>query len=157
MNDWDIKERPNHFPWPPVWLVIMIAVGFALRELIPLGVSRTPLSQFAGFVLIACALGIDGWASLTFSKAKTTILPHRGTRSLVTSGPFQYSRNPIYLGNLMILAGVGLLAGSPWHIALVPVLAFAVWHFAIAREESHLAANFPNEWADYSAKVRRWL
>jgi protein-S-isoprenylcysteine O-methyltransferase Ste14 len=157
MTNWDIQERPNRVPWPPLLLVAMICVGFVLRELVPFGVSRTPLSQFSGFVLIAGALALDGWASLTFSRAKTTILPHRGTRNLVTTGPFQFSRNPIYVGNLLILAGVGLLAGSPWHVVLVPALAATIWYFAIAREEAHLAANFPEEWPNYSARVRRWL
>jgi protein-S-isoprenylcysteine O-methyltransferase Ste14 len=157
MADWDIKDRPNRFPWPPVLLVLFIGLGFVLRAFLPFGLERTPVSQLVGFVFIACALGLDAWASITFSKAKTTILPHRGTETLVTDGPFQYSRNPIYVGNLMILAGVGLLAGSVWHVALVPLLALAIAHMAIRREEAHLEAKFPTQWAAYSSRVRRWL
>jgi protein-S-isoprenylcysteine O-methyltransferase Ste14 len=100
---------------------------------------------------------LDAWASFTFTRAKTTILPHRGSQALVTHGPFAYSRNPIYVGNLMILVGVGLLAGSLWHVVLAPALAFAIGHFAIRREEAHLAARFPHEWAEYTARVRRWI
>jgi protein-S-isoprenylcysteine O-methyltransferase Ste14 len=157
MSDWNIEERPNRFPWPPVLLVLFIVLGFALRAVLPFDVARTPFSQFAGFVLIALALALDAWASFTFTRAKTTILPHRGSQALVTHGPFAYSRNPIYVGNLMILVGVGLLAGSLWHVVLAPALAFAIGHFAIRREEAHLAARFPGEWAEYTARVRRWI
>jgi protein-S-isoprenylcysteine O-methyltransferase Ste14 len=157
MSDWNIEERPNRFPWPPVLLVLFIALGFVLRAALPFDVARTPFGQFAGFVLIALALALDAWASFTFTRAKTTILPHRGSQALVTHGPFAYSRNPIYVGNLMILAGVGLLAGSLWHIVLAPALAFAIGYFAIRREEAHLAARFPREWTEYTARVRRWI
>lgn len=157
MAAWNIKERPNHFPWPPVLLVGMIVTGFVLQALVPLGFGRTALGQGAGVALVALALGLDVWASLTFRKARTTILPHRGTQALVSTGPFAFSRNPIYLGNLMILAGVGLLGGSLWHLVLVPVLALTILQLAIVREEAHLAANFAQVWFDYSAKVRRWV
>ncbi len=157
MSDWNIKDRPNRFPWPPVLLICLIALGLVLRAVWPLGFERTGISQAVGGLFVVAALASDVWASLTFRKAQTTILPHQGTQALVTRGPFAYSRNPIYVGNLLILLGVGLLAGSLWHVVLVPVLALAVQHFAIVREEAHLAANFPQGWADYSAKVRRWI
>lgn len=157
MTNWDIKDRPNLFPWPPVLLGIAILGGFSLSQLIPVAVASTPVSQFIGLGVIASALALDVWASLTFRRAKTTILPHRGSEALVTGGPFNYSRNPIYLGNLLILGGVGLLLGSIWHIALVAPLGYAITRFAIVREEAHLKAKFPHEWAAYTSKVRRWI
>ncbi|MEM6383615.1 MAG: isoprenylcysteine carboxylmethyltransferase family protein [Pseudomonadota bacterium] len=157
MTPWDIKDRPNLFPWPPVLLGIAILGGFALGQLAPIAVASSPTSQAIGFVMIACALGLDVWASLTFRKARTTILPHRGTDTIVTAGPFAYSRNPIYLGNLLILGGIGLLVGSVWHIALVAPLGIAINRLAIAREEAHLAAKFPEQWNAYAQRVRRWV
>lgn len=157
MPNWNIHDRPNRFPWPPVLLVIAISIGFVLRYLLPLPIANTPLLKAFAVLLIGSALALDVWASLTFRRAQTTILPHRGTQALVKDGPFAYSRNPIYLGNLMILCGIGLLAGSLWHIALVVPLALAIQHLAIMREEMHLVARFPQEWASYSDKVRRWI
>ncbi len=157
MTNWNIKDRPNLFPWPPVLLGIAILGGFSLNQLMPIAVASSPLNQFIGLALIAGALALDVWASLTFRRAKTTILPHRGSDALVTGGPFQYSRNPIYLGNLLILGGIGLLLGSVWHIALVAPLGYAIMRFAITREEAHLEAKFPREWADYTSRVRRWI
>lgn len=157
MKNWDIKDRPNLFPWPPVLLGLAILGGFSLGQLVPIAVATTPISQAVGLILIACAVGLDVWASLTFRRAKTTILPHRGSEHLVKTGPFAYSRNPIYVGNLLILGGIGLLLGSIWHVALVAPLGIAIGRLAIFREEEHLAANFPQEWAAYSSAVRRWV
>lgn len=157
MPDWNIHDRPNRFPWPPVLLVVAISLGFVLRHFLPMTIATTPLLQAFGALLIGSALALDVWASLTFRHAQTTILPHRGTQALVDAGPFAYSRNPIYIGNLMILCGIGLLAGSLWHVALVAPLALAIQHLAIAREEMHLATRFPEEWATYTGKVRRWI
>lgn len=157
MTNWDFKDRPNLVPWPPVLLALAILSGFALDQLISLDVSRTPLSRFIGVMLISGALALDVWSSLTFRKAQTTILPHRGSEALATGGPFAYSRNPIYLGNLLILFGVGLFFGSVWHIALVLPLAVAITRLAISREEKHLETKFPRQWADYTSKVRRWI
>ena len=155
------RQRPNSIPWPPILLVLALVAGFALLAVTPPG---WPLAfepwlalQFVGAALIGVALGLDVWASMVFRARKTTVLPHRASSALVTSGPFSYSHNPIYVGNLLILAGVGVMAGSLWHVALVPVLAFAITHLAIRREEAHLSANFPAQWADYSSGVRRWL
>ncbi|MBV6657377.1 MAG: isoprenylcysteine carboxylmethyltransferase family protein [Devosiaceae bacterium] len=157
MTQWDISDRPNLFPWPPVLLGIAVLVGLSLRELYPVPIASSTVSQGLGVVMIAGALALDVWASLTFRKAKTTILPHRGSDALVTGGPFAFSRNPIYLGNLLILGGLGLLLGSVWHIALIAPLGIAINRLAIAREEAHLSARFPDAWQAYSSKVRRWV
>ena len=157
MTNWDIKDRPNLFPWPPVLLGLSILAGWALGELVPIEVASSAFAQFTGLGFIAVALAIDVWASLTFRKARSTALPHRGTDALVTEGPFQYSRNPIYLGNLLILGGIGLLLASIWHIALVAPLGLVLTRVAIAREEAHLYAKFPQQWAQYSSQVRRWI
>lgn len=157
MTNRPYEDRPNRFPWPPVLLVLAIITGFVLRQIVPLNVAVTPLLQTLGALLIGCALALDVWASLTFHRARTTILPHRGTQALVSTGPFAYSRNPIYLGNLMIVGGIGLLAGSLWHIVLILPLGLAIRHLAILREEQHLAARFPDAWAEYAQRVRRWV
>ncbi len=149
--------RPNKIPWPPILLMICIAAGLGLHTMLPFPTQDSPAFQLAGAALILAALALDVWASLSFRKAKTTILPHRGSDALVTSGPFQFSRNPIYVGNVMILVGVGLMARSLWPIILAPALAIAVQKLAIEREEAHLSARFGAQWEDYAQRVRRWV
>ena len=159
MNPSDFKERPNRVPWPPILLVLAIAIGFTLDALLPFrpDILDGSVASALGAALIVAALGLDVWVSITFRRARTTILPHRGSDALVTDGPFKFSRNPIYVGNVLILVGVGLLGGTLWHVLLVPLLVLAVTQLAIVREEAHLARRFPDAWASYSKQARRWL
>lgn len=157
MQRWDIENRPNLIPWPPMLLLGAILLGFGLDALIPISLGSGSIMRALGVLLVVCALSLDIWASLTFRRAQTTILPHQASAALVTDGPFAYSRNPIYLGNLLILFGVGLFFSSTWHIVLILPLALAIFHLAIRREEAHLASRFSEAWTDYSKTVRRWL
>ena len=158
MPDWNLEERPNRLPWPPILLLLGIAKGLAMHALAPLPLpgNRSAL-RYGGGAIVLLALAIDVWAAITFRHARTTILPHRGTDNLTTGGPFAFSRNPIYVGNLVLLAGVGLMSASVWPLLLVPFVALAIDRLAIRREEAHLAARFGEAWTAYAARVRRWL
>lgn len=157
MANWDIESRPNIFPWPPVLLVIFIAAGLGLDRIMPLPLAIGLPGAAVGVLLIIGAVALDIWASLTFRRARTTLLPHCGTNALVTGGPFRFSRNPIYVGNMMILVGVGLVTVSAWPIMLAPLLALAIQKLAIEREEAHLHARFGTAWQRYADEVRRWV
>ena len=155
-----IKDRPNHFPLPPVLVLCLLALGFAAKHFAPsLALLFTPASGVVilGWVLIAGALTLDIWAAMIFRAAKTNIMPTKPAEALVSHGPFKFSRNPIYLGNLMILIGAGLSAGIGLLFLFVPVAFFVLQEFQIKPEEAHLAARFPEGWAAYKAKVRRWI
>jgi protein-S-isoprenylcysteine O-methyltransferase Ste14 len=125
-----------------------------LTWLAPLGFAPMPV---IGTVLAVAGLGLIAWAALTMRAARTTILPHRGADALVTRGPFGFSRNPIYLGDALLLAGIGLIAGSAWMLVMVPLFVAAVTVLAIRREEAHLARRFGPVWDGYRSRVRRWL
>ena len=85
------------------------------------------------------------------------MLPNAAATSLVTKGPYRFSRNPIYLGNTIALAGFGLAVRWGWLLLLIPVTIAAVNWLAISREEAHLARRFGEEWRTYAKKVRRWV
>jgi protein-S-isoprenylcysteine O-methyltransferase Ste14 len=88
---------------------------------------------------------------------RANILPHRAATALVTSGPFALSRNPIYLGNTLLMTGAALLFGSLWLLAAALAAAVLVWALAIRREEVHLAAQFGDAWTEYTQRTRRWF
>lgn len=157
MPDWSLSDRPNRVPWPPILLASAVGGGLLLHAVAPLSLPASPLMRGAGLALVVAALAVDVWAAMVFRRARTTILPHRGTEALVTDGPFALSRNPIYAGNVALVAGVGLGAGSWWPIILAPLMAVAVDRLAIRREEAHLAARFGPAWQAYAGRVRRWL
>ena len=154
------EERPNWFPWPPVILLTALTLGVVLETVEPTPWAASPMSDllFAfGWLLAAAALALDFATMRTLWTARTTILPNRRADNLVTSGPFSFSRNPIYLANAMLIIAVGLILGSLWFIVLWPPAAFLTRKLAIEREEKHLEARFGKRFRDYQKHVRRWF
>jgi protein-S-isoprenylcysteine O-methyltransferase Ste14 len=156
----DIKETPNTLPWPPLIYGAAILIGALSGYLLPTPWVGSPTSDFLlaiGGLMIAAALFIDYSAMRTMSKAKTTIMPNKGSAHLVTSGPFSFSRNPIYLANTMITIGLGFMSGIIWFLPLALIAAMLTQHFAVKREEAHLEARFGKAFREYAKKVRRWI
>lgn len=155
-----IQERPNTLPWPPIVYIAAAALAIIAHWLAPLPWLPTQLAEFlfaVGWLIVGAALFMDIAAMRTMARAKTTIMPHRGSEHLVTSGPFSFTRNPIYVGNTMLMIGVGLIGGILWFILLAPFAAFATQKLAIEREERHLEMRFGKKYRDYAKKVRRWI
>ncbi len=156
----DHEQRPARFPWPPVIYLSAIMIAAVLGIFYPLPWIGPPLSDllFAiGWLLIAGFVFIDLQAMRTLHRAGTAILPTRGADTLVTSGPFSFSRNPIYLGNSMLTAGIGLVAGNAWFFASLIVACFLTQKLAIEPEEKHLGLRFGKKYRDYQKRVRRWF
>ena len=153
-------DRPNTIPWPPLVIVLALAVSLGLGIAFPLdGYTRFAgvASVWFGVLLIVTGLGLDVWALSTFWRAKANVLPHAAATALLTHGPFRISRNPIYLGNTLFLLGLGFAFDNFWFIPAAIGGAVAVHFLAIAREETHLDAKFGDDWKDYAQKVPRWI
>jgi protein-S-isoprenylcysteine O-methyltransferase Ste14 len=140
----------------PIWLigliVVALLVDWALQ--LPAILQHRP----AGVVLIVLGLGISAWARLTFKKQNAEIFPWSETHStLIASGPFRFSRNPMYLGLLVVGVGAALVAGT-WLLWLVPVLLFVLDNFVIIPfEERSVEHTFGDAFRTYRARVRRWI
>ncbi len=127
-----------HFAWP-VWLVSRAVSG-------PLGGTA---------VLVAVALFL--WAVRTFRTAGTPVPGNRPTTTIVRTGPYRFSRNPIYLSFSLLQLGVACWANSLWLlVSLIPALALMSL-VVIPREEHYLETHFPSDYVPYKASVRRWL
>lgn len=153
-------ERPNTIPWPPLVLVGFVVVGFALNAFWPLGWPAGGIADLLtglGVFLIVLALLIDVTAMRTMAAAHTTVLPHKRSDHLVTKGIFRFSRNPIYVANVMLIVGIGLFFGNWWLVLLAPIDGFATQKLAIEREEAHLEARFGKTYRDYKKSVNRWI
>ncbi len=153
----ETDEAPSRVPWPPLLFIAVIICGRALEHFFPAPAIPPELAHVAGALLVSLGLANDIWCALTLRRHKTTILPHRPVSTLVTSGPFRYSRNPIYVSELALTFGVGLLLRSPWMILLTPLLFFALIKLAIEPEERHLEKKFGAEFQQYVARTPRWL
>ena len=159
-GDFGGDDRPNRIPWPPVILLSGLAGGWLMTRLYPLpwiGGEAAALISALGGLLIAGALAIMVLCFLEMQKANTTILPHRGSHALVTSGPFAISRNPIYVADVMLISGTGLLTGSLWYLPFAIIAGVLIDRLAIPGEERHLEHHFGKRYRDYRKKVRRWI
>jgi protein-S-isoprenylcysteine O-methyltransferase Ste14 len=154
----DMSERPNRIPWPPILFLGALLAANILTWLLPFGlVQPVPAAVVGGGAIFAAAIGLMLWAFLAFKAHNTSVLPHRRSEALISTGPFRWTRNPIYLAEAVLLAGLALVNGSVWYLAVIPPFILAVTKLAIVREEAHLAARFGPHWDAYAARVRRWL
>lgn len=140
----------------PVWLLGLIVAALLVDRWIqlPAIIQHRP----AGIALIVAGVALSAWARLAFRRDSAEIYPWSEAHSaLVTSGPFRFSRNPMYLGLLVIGLGAALTAGT-WLMWIVPVLLFVLDNFVIIPfEERSMERAFGDAYGAYQASVRRWI
>ncbi|QPC87487.1 isoprenylcysteine carboxylmethyltransferase family protein [Mesorhizobium sp. NBSH29] len=156
----DTAGLPNRIPWPPMIYLAAIVLGIILHIVYPLPFIGPPFSDllFAiGWLLIVAVVAIDVSAIRTLHRAKTTIMPHRASEHLVTSGAFSFSRNPLYLANTLLMFAIGLVGEVTWFLPLGLLAAYLTGILAIKGEERHLTTRFGKKYLDYSKRVRRWI
>ncbi len=142
---------------PPVYLLaaviamICLHVWFPIRQIIP-GAWR-----WLGLAPAVVGLALGAAVTRIFIKRKTTIIPGENSTTLLTDGPFRISRNPIYIGMVLLLAGLAIGLGSltPWLV--VPLFVAAISINIIPLEESMLIEAFGQSYRDYQLRVRRWV
>ena len=156
-------ERPTnpgvHFP-PPFLFVAAFLLGMAIDRWVSefrFGDASRPVTLVAGWLLIVLGLGVMLWAVWTFTRARTSVLPFRPASAMVTSGPYRFSRNPMYVGLTLLYVGLALLTGMAWPLVMLPLALVALTGLVIRREERYLEGAFGGEYAAYRARVRRWL
>lgn len=144
---------------PPVYLLAFAGGMWLLDHYAPLWQLLNAPWHWTGLGLIGLALLMDVWSLGLFFRAHTTfnpIHPER-THALVTSGPYRYTRNPMYVGMLIILAGWGIYLGSLTPFLLLPLFVVVLTYQQILPEERILTAKFGEAYRAYQARVPRWL
>jgi protein-S-isoprenylcysteine O-methyltransferase Ste14 len=142
---------------PPLIYIGAVALAFAVDRLLPLRLFPGPLSDWVGGALVLSGLILDVLGMRELLRAKTTMRPDRPTSALVTSGPYRFSRNPLYLSLALILAGTGIWIDNLWMLALVVPTNAIISRVAIAPEERHLSDSFGPLYREYQDAVPRWL
>src|SRR3954447_6065296 len=149
-------QGPGFRLWPPVSVGAPLVVALVLSGLgDPL--PRSTGTTVAGWVLVAVFAAWNGWALVMMARHDTALLPGGETTNLIRTGPFRFSRNPLYVGLLLFSAGVALLAASAWALAALPVEWALLRWGAVLPEERYLSEKFGPEYDAYRAQVRRWL
>ncbi|PWJ53961.1 Phospholipid methyltransferase [Quadrisphaera granulorum] len=129
----------------------------ALDRWLPWSVPGRATATALGLVLIAAGVTVAAWAVSSVVRHRTTIVPHHAVTTLLTTGPFARSRNPMYTGLAVIYLGVSFVLGSLWPVVLLPGVLALVGRLVVHREEAYLAVRFGAQYDAYREHVRRWI
>jgi protein-S-isoprenylcysteine O-methyltransferase Ste14 len=142
---------------PPLFYIAGFLVGVAVEAVLP--IDRPPLAITILMTAIGFAgwLALDGAAMLSFNRAGTSLVPIRPSAALVTTGPYRFTRNPMYLGMAFLYLAFALGLGFVWPLIVLPLVLVAVDRLLIAREEAYLVRRFGQSYRDYLKATRRWL
>lgn len=156
-----MPETPRQ-PLIPDAYAAMVVTGVLLLDfvvpvpLLPPAGLTAPLT-WAGIVLALCGFALEMRAAQALTAAGTTTRPNVVPQALVTSGPFAWSRNPFYIGLLLVLAGACLALSLEWALLGLPLLWLLLDRLVVPHEETRLAQGFGAEWFTYAGATRRWL
>jgi protein-S-isoprenylcysteine O-methyltransferase Ste14 len=141
---------------PPIWMFVFLAVAVAAGRLYP----SMPVAHLPplGIALVLAGISLGAWAFGLFRQEGTELNPASETnRKLVLRGPYRFTRNPMYLGLVLLSLGIGVWTGALFLFA-VPVLVFAVANWVhIPFEEAKMRRQFGSAFDDYVRAVRRWV
>lgn len=143
--------------FPQGLFLILIAAALASHWWMPWALPAVPYRVWTGFGIITAALLLMAWAILEMRAKNTSPLPWEETTALVIYGPFRFTRNPIYLGDLMIMVGLALVLGTTWLLVTAAIAVPLTRLLVIQHEEKDLETLFGDDWRNYAAKVRRWI
>ncbi len=147
----------RRFPFPPAIPVAALLLGWGLGRLWPIDVNWPDWLRWVGWALLVTMVALAISAVRTFRRHRAAINPLGQATTMVASGPFRYTRNPMYLGLLMLHLGGTLAFRLPWAAILFVPVFLALNFGVIVPEEQYLAAAFGEPYALYRQRVRRWL
>lgn len=144
---------------PPVVAALCAGTMAAIAAVVPAATWPVPMQVALAGVLLALGVLVAAAGVFAFHRHRTTINPHAPDRTtaLVTSGVYRLTRNPMYLGMLLVLTAWAIWLGNAAALAVLPVFVAYLGRFQIAPEERVLAARFGPTFDAYRARVRRWL
>lgn len=156
-----MNETPSDHPainrnvHPPVVALIFIGLAVLLGWLVP--IPSPPFFEWIGLGLTIIGVVLGFSAFNEFRKARTTLDPHGSVKALVTAGIYQITRNPIYLGFLLMVIGFPLNSGYYSGLVVAPFFIITMNHLVIEKEEAYLEKRFGEVYTGYRSRVRRWL
>jgi len=149
--------HPKRKFMPPVYLLLALLAMFLLHDFAPLvRFGSTPL-RYAGAAVMILGVGITIGSARLFSKLGTPLRPFEESTTVVTTGMFRYTRNPMYLGMVIAMLGIaGILSAVSVFVPIVVFVAIIHYRF-ILHEERFMEGLFGDEYLAYKNQVRRWF
>lgn len=142
---------------PPVWLMLTMVLMYLAQGVIPLAQITPDAVGVWGQVLVFFGFSLVFMSAQMFKKARTPLKPFVPVNAVITTGPFRYSRNPLYLGMFVMLAGWALYLGglTPWFFAVLFIA--AICRYWVPMEEVQMEREMGVPYLKYKTQVRRWL
>ncbi len=160
MADLSVQRPADHagvrIP-PPLFYLGIFAVGWLVQRFFPLPSLPAPVSWVGGASFVAAGILLSIWSIGLFRRAQTSLVPIKPSTALVVAGPYRLTRNPMYLGLLLVYVGMALWMNVLWGLILLPVLVAVVQRLVIQPEERYLERKFGADYLHYKTRVRRWL
>lgn len=142
---------------PPTYFFICLIISALLFYTVPLTqIIRYPFNLI-GFLFFIVGAGLNIWTDQLLKKEKTTVKPFEKPAALIQTGPFKFSRNPMYLGMALLLLGFGIILGSVTSFIGIILFVFIMESLFIPGEEKILLEQFSEEYTKYKKNVGRWI
>jgi len=154
------RDRPDIRVLPPVVFAGGLLAGGLVQRFWPFPIvpsGAVGLLRDSGGVVVGLTSALALWAVHAMKAVGTSPNPARPTTALTFSGPYRFTRNPMYLAFALMSAGVAAVANALWPLLSVPIIVLAIQRIAIRPEERYLAAKFGSEYLAFKDRVPRWL
>ena len=143
---------------PPLAWGLAVIAGLALNWLVPLPFLPVDLpAGWLGAMVFILALALVAWAIVTITRAGSNVPTNLPITTIVASGPYRFTRNPIYLGMFLGLIGLAIAFDNLWLLMMLVPFALVIRYGVVAREETYLERKFGDVYRRYHTRVRRWL
>ena len=151
------QDHPKVLMPPPVFFLIHLVIGFSINYLLPLQIVADGGRLKSGFIFMGLSLILFVWSVATFKKFRNDPNPYVEDKLVITSGPYRFTRNPIYMAMIIFVVGTGILFNNWWIVLLVVPSLIILSEKIVKKEEEYLTEKFGEEYREYRRKVRRWL
>lgn len=152
----DLERMKSRMP-PPLPCLFAVLAGVGLDHWLPWSIGPRPFTLTAGAAALL-AMAVLGTATFrAFQRHATPLDPSYETVAIIETGPFRYSRNPAYIGFILLQAAIACFLDNAWILVFIIPAVVAIQQLVVLREEAYLAAKFGDVYLRYKARVRRWI
>jgi protein-S-isoprenylcysteine O-methyltransferase Ste14 len=151
------SDVPNVLVRPPLLYAVALALGFLFQWIAGRPIVSSNAGYWIGGVLLASGVILAIWGRRVMEGAGTNVNPALPTTALVASGPFGFSRNPLYVALTLIYVGLALIANALWVLVLIVPVLLILHYGVVRREERYLEAKFGDAYREYCSRVRRYI
>jgi protein-S-isoprenylcysteine O-methyltransferase Ste14 len=145
---------------PPILFLAALALGYALTRYVPIGpglASPNAKALTVGLIFVAAGFALAVLAARRFRLTGTSVIPGEPASALVTVGVYRVTRNPMYIGFILLYFGLSIVLTSVWILLLLIPVVLVLHRGVVLREEAYLARKFGDDYTRYAERVPRWL